>query len=406
MSTEPVERDRHPYRWVMLAGVSGVYFSFGLVMTAIAPVVAVVGRDLGLSKTALGSALGCWQLVYVGMAIPGGAFIDRFGVRPALFLAGVTIALSGVLRATSTGYVSLLLAVGVFGIGGPLLSVGAPKLVQTWFSGRDRGLAIGIYMSSVGLGSMASLALTQSVVMPWLDDSWRAVLVAYACVALVSAFAWALVAHHPLSRAAQVEDRAREGTAAGTYAALLRMPIVQSVLMLALGTFMFSHGIINWLPEALRSAGLTATAAGNWAALSTGVGVVAALIVPALATPDRRTPILVALLLLAGASLFLLDPSHRGAFGVGLVALGTARACITPIALLLLMESPRIGARHMAAAGALFFTSGEIGGALGPFLFGAIADQSGFDRSLQCWAGLAMLLIVVVLRMRKHAHPS
>ena len=42
------------------------------------------------------------------------------------------------MRATAHSFTTLLLAVGIFGVGGPLISSGVPKLASQWFSGRGR----------------------------------------------------------------------------------------------------------------------------------------------------------------------------------------------------------------------------------------------------------------------------
>ena len=53
------------------------------------------------------------------------------------------------------------------------------------------------------------------------------------------------------------------------------------------------------------------------------------------------------------------------------------------IAILILMETPAVGAENMGVAGGLFFTAAEIGGVFGPVGIGAIADRTGgFDAAL------------------------
>ena len=42
-----------------------------------------------------------------------------------------------------------------FGLGGPLISVGAPKLINIWFNELERKLAMGIYITGTALGSIA-----------------------------------------------------------------------------------------------------------------------------------------------------------------------------------------------------------------------------------------------------------
>src|SRR6185369_12030425 len=163
--------EHHPYRWAMLAGLWLVYFCFGLISASLAPLVGPITAEFGLSHAAMGTVLGAWQLCFIAAAAPGGALLDRYGIRWCLVISGATIALSTLLRAAAVDYVTLLLAVAVFGLGGPLVSVGAPKLIGQWFGQAERGLAMGIYISGVSLGNVCALALTNAVMMPLFGGS-------------------------------------------------------------------------------------------------------------------------------------------------------------------------------------------------------------------------------------------
>src|ERR1700761_8000040 len=114
----------HPHRWAMLAGVWLVYFCFGSTAAAIAPLVSRITVELNLSHTQMGSILGAWQLVYIGAAIPCGALLDRLGPRRGIALGAVVVAASGILRGIADNYITMLIAVGAFGIGGAPISVG------------------------------------------------------------------------------------------------------------------------------------------------------------------------------------------------------------------------------------------------------------------------------------------
>jgi MFS transporter, CP family, cyanate transporter len=144
-------------RWLILFGIWLVYLCFGMISVALAPIVAPITRDLGLSHGAMGSVLGVWQLVYIAAAIPCGTLLDRLGARRALFIGAIIIAASGLARSFATDYATLLLAVGLFGIGGPIVSSGAPKAVSQLFTGSQRGLAMGIYITGPAIGSVIVL---------------------------------------------------------------------------------------------------------------------------------------------------------------------------------------------------------------------------------------------------------
>jgi CP family cyanate transporter-like MFS transporter len=323
---------------MMLAGIWVMYFSFGLVMTAIAPLIGVVRADLGLSNTQMGGALGIWPLIYIGAAIPAGLFIDRFGVRAALLIAGLALFLSALGRAAAVGYVSFLAAIAVFGIGGPLLSVGAPKIISRWFASRERGLAMGVYMSSIIMGNITALTLTNGVLMPLFDHSWRLVLASYGGVALAAAAAWLLITAHPVSRAVAQLDRGTDRERGlAVYVQLIRLPTVQIILLLGVCMFVFGHAWANWTPEFLIGMGFSRVAAGNWAALPVAVGIIASLTLPRLATDARRLKLLTGLALLAGVTTWMLWLQRPEILVLTLLLQGIARSCLSPITILALM---------------------------------------------------------------------
>lgn len=390
----------------MLGGLWLVYSCFGLVSSSIAPLVSPVSADLGLSRSAMGSVLGSWQLIYLATAIPCGALVDRIGLRWSLAAGAFVVMLSGALRAVSVNYATLFLAVAVFGLGGPLISIGAPKLITVWFNQKDRGLALGIYSTSSAIGGIAALSTANSVLMPLTGQSWRLTVAVYAAVALLAVVLWLLLARDP----ERYSGKSPGPAAAGLYSIqpfvlLLRMRVVQIVLLISIGTFLFTHGLNNWLPEILRAGGMTPTQAGFWAAIPTVVGIAGTLTIARLATPARRIPILIVLFLSTGVGIVLLATSSGIPLVSGLLLQGFARGGVMPVAILVLMDTPQIGSRNMGAAAGLYFTAGEIGGVLGPTLIGVMADLSGgFFSGLLMVAGVCVVLVFLTIALGMVLH--
>jgi CP family cyanate transporter-like MFS transporter len=367
-----------PWRWSMLAGVAMIYYSFGITMASMAPLVHRVSLDLGMDNAQMGLVLGAWALVYIFTSVPCGAFLDRIGPRRALLIATTILAISQVMRGSAQGQISLFLAVAVFGIGGPLVSSGAPKVISQWFSGSDRGLAIGIYFTGNTLGVITALTLTNSVMMPLYDGNWRYVLYSYACVTFTAGLVWYVLAGHPLSRAMEhFEASTRSGTSLDGFLGLIRRPTVQIIVVMSVCILFFNHSLNNWLPEILRSRGMTATEAGYWAALPVLVGIGAALTIPRLATAERRFPILMGLIASAGAATLFLNFGDGGSLTAGLVLSGLARGTLSSIAVLTLMESEGGSSSHVGQASGLYFSAGEIGGMLGPLSVGYVSNVTG-----------------------------
>ena len=371
-----------------------------MMVTSLAPLVAPVEADLAISHAAMGSLMGAWQLVYIGAAIPSGILLDRLGGRYAILCGVLLVALSGFGRSLAEDYWGFLFAVMLFGLGGPIISAGAPKLVTEHFSGSQRGLAMGIYMTGPALGGVASLSLTHAWLMPWLDYDWRAVMLFWTAVTGVSSVAWLVFSWLFLA------DKDRNARAATpqrqVMAELIRMPAVQVVLVMSIGVFLFNHGLNNWLVELLRHGGMDVTTAGYWATLPTVVGIVGSLLIPRLATPKRRFAILLGLCVLALIASLLLRFTQDLPLAVGLIAQGVARSSMMTVLILTLVELPGIGDERAGVASGMFFTAAEVGGVLGPLGIGLLYDLSGnFSSSLSGLSLVASLLIVGSMVLRR-----
>lgn len=384
----------------MLAALWFGYLGFGVVNGSMAPLIAPIGDSLGLSHSAMGVVMGAWALVYIGAAVPSGTVLDKFGTR-AGFAAGVfLVALSGLARAVAVDFITLFLAVAIFGVGGPLMSVGAPKMIAQWFGPKERGTAVGLYMTGPFMGTAFAYSSANSVFMPLFDNSWRLTVGTFAVLTLIAGFVWLAVARDPAQAAHEGTGR-KEAAGFRATIDLMRVNLVRTVLYIALAAFMFNHALNAWLPEILRWRGMDPVLAGYWASVPTLVGIVSSLTIPRFATADRRVAILASLYSVLIAATLLLAFTDGLGIQIGLVLLGIARI-MGPIALLVLMEAPGVAARNMGTATGLYFMVGEIGGVLGPIIVGVLADLSGgFTSSLLALTALTVYLLGMTVVLKR-----
>ena len=74
---------------------------------------------------------------------------------------------------------------------------------------------------------------------------------------------------------------------------------------------------------------------------------------------------------------------------------------MTAIAILILMDNDQGDPRHVGAATGLYFSAGEIGGALGPMSMGILAEATGgFDAPLLMMTGVSIILMILLARLR------
>ena len=399
-------RTRSPAgRWWKLSGVWFLYLAFGLTMASLAPLVAEIESDLQFSHAAMGSIMGAWQFVYIFAAIPCGLLLDRLGGKWGIFLGGVLIALSGLLRGWADSYAMLLLAVGLFGLGGPLISAGAPKIVSEHFVGSQRGLAMGIYITGPGIGAIAALLLTQPVLLPLLKGDWQRLLQFWGLVSLAAAVFWLLVAWRDSS--GPRVTKGAQATIKGLQD-LLDISAVRLILLMSVGVFAINHGMGNWLVEIIRAQGVGAERASLLASIPVAVGIVSALTLPRFAIGERRFSVL--RLLFASsilASLILLSHPSGSLLWVALIFEGIAAGSMMTVLVLTLVEVPGVGQSRAGTAGGFFFAAAEIGGMGGPIMLGSLLAITGnFDSSLSSLAVIGLLLLLSVMPLRKFLERS
>ena len=395
-SREPYLRS---YRWVMLAVIWLLYGVFGLTMRSIAPLVTPILRDLDMSFGEMGVILGSWQLVYIPVSILAGIAMDKWGIRRTLFVGVVILALSEGLRYFVGGFGSLLPIVALFGIGGPLISVGAPKTIAVWFRDKGRATAVSLYTTAPWLGGLFAIAATNSVVMPWTGYSWRLTFVIYGLAALAVAVIWLV-----FSRDTRRTEDSQSASIKDVFFWLIRVRNVIIVLAAGLLDLLMEHGFSNWLPKMMESRGFSPEEAGFTASIPLLAAIPSVLLIPQLTPRHLRGRVLSALGFLAASALLISYFSSSWLLQGGLVLYGIAAPVMLPMLMLVLMDDPNVGPEHMGLAGGIFFGVAEIGGFIGPLLMGVLVDLTGnFLLGVSFLAGMGLLLsgLTLMLRIRK-----
>lgn len=384
------------YRWVILTLVWLLYVAFGLGNRSVAPLVTPILADLNMSYSQMGIVLGSWQLTYIFVAIIAGTIIDKWGVRKSLFTGTVIVGFSIALRYFPAGFGSLLPVVAIFGIGGPLISIGAPKTIASWFRGKGRGTAVGIYTTGPWIGGLFALAATNSIIMPIAGYSWRLTFVYYGFLVFIIALLWWF-----LARDTEPTGAARGESIGRVFSRLIKIRNVRLILIMGLLSFAIMHGFTNWLPKIMESNGMSPATAGFVASIPIIAGIAAVLLIPRLVPPHLRGRILALLALIAAAALLISVKTMGFPLYAGLVLFGISGPSLFPIVMLILMDTPEVGEKHMGLAGGIFFCIAEIGGFAGPLVMGTLADWTGsFLTGAVFLAGLSLVILIMTLFLK------
>ena len=362
---------QRPYRWLILALLWLLYFAFGVVTRSPSPLVTPIIRDLQMSFGQMGFVLGSWQMTYIVFAIAAGVIMDRWGIRRAIFFGALVIALSAVLRSMSTGFFSFLFFVALFGVGGPMISIGCPKAISIWFKGKERVTAVGLYTTGPWIGGMASLAATNSLVMPLTDYSWRLTFVWYGVMTFVFALLW-----WGLTREAEADTNTGSFNIVNMLTDLFKLRTVRLILLSGLLSFGIMHGYFAWLPKILENGGMSPIRAGVASALPFLTSIPAVLIFPRLVKPQYRGWLIGLMAFLAGFSIFWVVILNWPVIP-GLLLFGMSGPCLMPLLVLSLMDAPEVPSKYLGSATGVFFCVAEVGGFLGPFVVGYLVDIFG-----------------------------
>jgi CP family cyanate transporter-like MFS transporter len=354
---------------------------------ALPPVLPLIHRDLALSEKLVGALSGLPVLLFGLAAVPGSLLIARLGARRALIVGLVMVALGSACRGIGPSVIALFAMTFVMGAGIAVMQPALPALVAAWFPSRAK-FATAIYANGLLVGETAAAALTLPLVLPLLGGSWRASFVLWSAPVLIAALLFACVPQ-PSERLAATSPRPwwPDTRNADTWLAGLILGGGSSIYF---GSNAFIPDFLSAIarPELIGPC-LSSLNAGQFPAS------VLILLFPQ-RTVGRRGPI-VAVALLAPASLALFLPGQDWAMVLGAAILGFASAFVLIWSLALPPLLAALDDVHRLSAG--MFAIGYFTAFLLPLASGVVWDLTGMAASafLPVVAGSALACAVSAL---------
>jgi len=386
------------YRWVMLALIWFAYFAFGMILSSIPPLITPIAQDLALTYSQMGSILGAVLLFYIPLGISVGLLIDRAGMRRLIMGAIALVPLSALLQSFAINFETLFLSVCVFGIGGPFVSVSSPKIVASWFSGRERALASGIYVTGAFIGMSTALAITNTIIMP-LVGSWRDTLRLYALLGFLVAFVWLLFGREsPHTQTGHITTvRLREAIKK-----LLREKYVWIIAIIGFSLSFASYGFGRWLPKLLELNGMSPAEAGLFSSVPGWFSLIGSVAIPGLRKAGSRKPLVFVILLVQGVFIFTTAIVIGLPLIASLIFYGISSGPTAPLLIVILMDMPQVGAEYIGAAAGILFSLIGLGGFTGPLMVGFLADLTGtILPGIIALAALVEAMLIFTLLMKE-----
>ena len=184
----------------VLLWLSGVYLRIPILVAP--PLAPFISDDLGLNQALTGALTTLPILMLAVGAMPGSLAISRLGPRNTLALAITIMALGSAARGLVPDVATLLTASAIMGLGIAMMQPALPALLPRWLEPHHLPIGSAIYMNGMLMGEFVGAGMTLPVLMPVLDNSWQATLLAWSLPALIIAAALYLP-RRDLSRPAQ-----------------------------------------------------------------------------------------------------------------------------------------------------------------------------------------------------------
>lgn len=370
-------------RVLLMLGIIFIAFNMRSAITAVGPLIGEIREDLLISNGVAGS-LTTLPLISFGLfSILAPKFGVRFGNERTLF-AGLLILLIGLLVRSAGGTVLLFTGTVLIGIGIAILNVLLPSLVKQKYPTK-----IGITTSMYTTAMNVFAALASGISIPLavgLGLGWKLSLSTWSVLAITAMLIWI----PQLGNAGRKIEHNKHSSAEATPPLWKSAIAWQVTVFMGLQSFLF-YSVIAWMPEILRSYGMSVATAGWMLSITQFCGLPATFLAPVLAERFRDQKGLVAVVgVLYGmgiAGLFV--GGNMIALSISVILIGIGQGACISLALAF-MGLRSVNAEQAAVLSGMSQSIGYLLAATGPILMGWLFDYTG------TWT-LSIVLLLVVL---------
>lgn len=157
-----------------------------LTILAVPPVISKIRDEFGLSATEVGLLSSIPPALFAIAALVGSLLVARAGLKAALLVGLLVMAAGSALRGLSASYALLFATTVVMSAGVALMQPMMPSAVRQWVPSRI-GLGTAVYTNGLLVGEILPVLLTIPLILPMVDESWRASLATWSMPILIIA---------------------------------------------------------------------------------------------------------------------------------------------------------------------------------------------------------------------------
>ncbi|MDB5503769.1 MAG: hypothetical protein JWR89_3671 [Tardiphaga sp.] len=388
------------YRWVILFIVWLSFLVSFVDRLTWGNVAVSVGQSLGMPVAALGIFVTAFYIGYVVANFIGGFSSDWLG--PRVVLAGAIIPL-GILTLLFSFTASVTMGLIIQALMG--LAAGADysacvKLITAWFDKRNRGFAMGLFLTASSLGVLVTNAIVPTILQ---TVSWQAVYQILGSVTiLIGILSYALLRDKPSDKPVAI-------TAKPDLAILLRNRDLVFLALAGFGAFWGTWGFAFWANALMiRGHGLSPVSAGFIVAL-VGAGAIAGKPIVGLLSDwfggIRKIPIIICLLAFGAMLLLFGVLTTELQFRIAAPLLGVAAFVYSPLMGAMVAET--VGIQRAGSATGVTAAFWQLGSVIVPVVVGiAFQATSSFYMAFVTLAAGPLLGALFMVFVREPAERS
>ncbi len=339
--------------WAVVLAYASVCASTQVLWLTYAAITSETSRRYGVSEGAVGWLAEIFPLLYVVLALPAGALLDRW-FRPALAASGALVAAGGLVRLAGLSYGSALAGQALVAVAQPVVLSAVSKLAGQYLPAEQRAAGIAVGSAAGFVGMLLALLLGPTV---GAHGHLERLLVLEAAIGLASGAALAIAMLVPGH--ARKEHVAIEGSAARALWALPSMRVLCALVFVGFGIFV---ALATWLQTLLQPSGVSEATAGGLLVGMVVAGTIGCALIPgAVLRRHAERRFMLGAVTLAFLGCAALAVPWLAGRGLALVVIGAALLPALPI---VLTDVELVAGSAAGTAGAIVWLAGNLGGLL------------------------------------------
>jgi MFS family permease len=393
---------RISYAWVivlvctlMLAVTYGLMYSYSVFFKPLAD-------NFHWDRATVSSIYSASLIIRGALAIGAGWLADKYGAKRVMIACGLLIGLGLVLSAWVNSLWQLFLTYAVVESMGLSGAFGITTAVTARWFVRNRGLALGVVSSGVGLGTLLIVPGAERLIASYnWSDAYVIFGVAAGSIMFLSAF---LLRDPPAEKGISIKNKPDGGQSEVSISQALQDPRMVMLISIFALIFFCTQMVMVHLVNYATDIHITPLVAATFVSIIGVISISGRLVMGAGA--DRlgmHSALILCCGMLAGSLVLLIFTRQLWTFYLFAAFFGFAYGGEVPQ--IPLFVGKFFGTRSMATLMGLTIFVGNIGGALGPWLGGLIFDRTGsyhvaFLVAIAA-ASLALILALVLKSRRK-----